>query len=124
MGALFGLTFLIVPVVELMLFIWIQNRIGLGPTLLGIIVTAIIGASLVRRQGFAVWSRFQSELSAGGLPGRQLAHGAMVLVGGALLLTPGYLTDTAGFLLMVPAVREVVRRVGGRFFANRITIIR
>ena len=124
MGALFGLTFLIVPIVELLLFIWIQDRIGLGPTLLGIVVTAIIGASLVRRQGFAVWSRFQSELSAGGLPGQQLAHGAMVLTGGALLLTPGYLTDAVGFLLMVPGVREVVRRVGGRFLANRITIIR
>ena len=124
MGALFGLTFLIVPIVELLLFIWIQDRIGLGPTLLGIVVTAIIGASLVRRQGFAVWSRFQSELSAGGLPGQQLAHGAMVLIGGALLLTPGYLTDAVGFLLMVPGVREVVRRVGGRFLANRITIIR
>jgi len=124
MGALFGLTFLIVPIVELLLFIWIQDRIGLGPTLLGIVVTAIIGASLVRRQGFAVWSRFQSELSAGGLPGQQIAHGAMVLIGGALLLTPGYLTDAVGFLLMVPGVREVVRRVGGRFLANRITIIR
>ena len=124
MGALFGLTFLIVPIVELLLFIWIQDRIGLGPTLLGIVVTAIIGASLVRRQGFAVWSRFQSELSAGGLPGQQITHGAMVLIGGALLLTPGYLTDAVGFLLMVPGVREVVRRVGGRFLANRITIIR
>ena len=124
MGVLFGLTFLIVPVAELLLFIWIQDRIGLVPTLLGIVGTAIIGASLVRRQGFAVWSRFQSELSAGGLPGQQIAHGAMVLIGGALLLTPGYLTDAVGFLLMVPGVREVVRRVGGRFLANRITIIR
>ena len=124
MGALFGLAFLVVPVLELLLFIWIQDRIGLGPTLLGIVVTAIVGATLVRRQGLAVLRRFQNELEAGGMPAKQLAHGAMVLVGGALLLTPGYLTDAVGFSLMVPGVREVVRRLGVRVLAKRTVIIR
>ena len=124
MGALFGLMFLIVPVIELLLFIWIQDRIGLGPSLLGIIVTAIIGAALVRRQGISVLRQFQLELGSGGLPARQLAHGAMVLVGGALLLTPGYLTDAVGFSLMVPAVREAIRRIGVRVVKARTVIIR
>ena len=124
MGALFGLAFIAVPIAELLIFIWIQDRIGLGWTLLGIVATALIGASLVRRQGLNVWSKFQSELAAGGVPGNQIAHGAMVLVGGALLLTPGYLTDTVGFLLMVPVIREVVRKSFARFFAGRIVAIR
>lgn len=124
MGALFGLVFLVVPVLELLLFIWIQDRIGLGPTLLGIVVTAIIGASLVRQQGISVWTKFQTELNQGGLPARQLAHGALVLVGGALLLTPGYLTDALGFSLMVPGVREALRRTGMRFFKARTIVIR
>ncbi len=124
MGALFGLAFLVVPVVELLLFIWVQDRIGLGWTLLGIVITAIIGAGLVRRQGMAVWSRFQSELVEGGMPARQLAHGAMVLVGGALLLTPGFLTDAIGLALMVPAIREFVRRAGLRIIERRAIVIR
>ena len=124
MGALFGVVFLTVPILELVLFIWLQGRIGLGWTLLGIVLTAIIGASLVRQQGIAVWKRFQSELSAGGMPARQLAHGAMVLVGGALLLTPGFLTDAVGFALMVPLIREAVRRAGVRIIERRTIIIR
>ena len=124
MGALFGLAFLVVPVVELLLFIWVQDRIGLGWTLLGIVITAIIGAGLVRRQGMAVWSRFQSELVEGGMPARQLAHGAMVLVGGALLLTPGFLTDAIGLALMVPAIREFVRRAGLRIIERRAIVVR
>ena len=124
MGALLGLAFLVVPVVELLLFIWVQDRIGLGWTLLGIVITAIIGAGLVRRQGMAVWSRFQSELVEGGMPARQLAHGAMVLVGGALLLTPGFLTDAIGLALMVPAIREFVRRAGLRIIERRAVVVR
>lgn len=124
MGAFFGLAFLVVPVVELLLFIWVQDRIGLGWTLLGIVITAVIGAGLVRRQGMAVWSRFQSELVEGGMPARQLAHGAMVLVGGALLLTPGFLTDAIGLALMVPAFREFVRRAGLRIIERRAIVIR
>lgn len=124
MGALFGLAFLVVPIVELLLFIWVQDRIGLGWTLLGIVITAIIGAGLVRRQGMAVWSRFQSEMVEGGMPARQLAHGAMVLVGGALLLTPGFLTDAIGLALMVPAIREFVRRAGLRIIERRAIVVR
>ena len=115
MGALLLLAFLLVPLLELIVFIWVQDRIGLSVTLLVVVITAVVGAGLVRRQGLAVWSRFQSELLEGGLPARQIAHGAMVLVGGALLLTPGFLTDAIGFSLMVPVVREALRRTIGRF---------
>ncbi len=87
-------------------------------------ITAVIGASLVRSQGISVWSKFQNELATGGLPARQIAHGAMVLVGGALLLTPGYLTDAVGFSLMIPAVREGIRRVGARYVSRRTIVIR
>lgn len=124
MGALFVFVFLAVPVIEVLLFIWIQDRIGLPWTLAGIVITAVIGASLVRSQGISVWSKFQNELATGGLPARQIAHGAMVLVGGALLLTPGYLTDAVGFSLMIPAVREGIRRLGARYVSRRTIVIR
>lgn len=123
MGVFLTAAFLLVPVLELMLFIYVQNRIGLGLMLIGILITAAAGAFLVRMQGLAVWMRVRGDLEAGLIPGRQLVHGAMVLVGGALLLTPGFLTDAVGFLLMIPFVREGLRRLGNRFWQRRVTVI-
>lgn len=123
MGVALTAAFLLVPVLELMLFIYVQNRIGLGLMLIAILVTAAAGAFLVRMQGLAVWMRVRGDLAAGLVPGRPLVHGAMVLVGGALLLTPGFLTDAVGFLLMIPFVREGLRRLGNRFWQRRVTII-
>ena len=87
------------------------------------LATAAAGAFLVRMQGLAVWMRVRSDLEAGLVPGRQLVHGAMVLVGGALLLTPGFLTDAVGFLLMIPFVREGLRRLGNRFWQRRVIVM-
>lgn len=123
MGVSLTAAFLLVPVLELMLFIYVQNRIGLGLMLIGILATAAAGAFLVRMQGLAVWMRVRSDLEAGLVPGRQLVHGAMVLVGGALLLTPGFLTDAVGFLLMIPFVREGLRRLGNRFWQRRVIVM-
>ncbi|MYC84187.1 MAG: FxsA family protein [Acidimicrobiia bacterium] len=123
MGMILGTAFIVVPILELVLFIYVERWIGLGWLVLGIIITAIAGAFLVRQQGFSVWRRLQTDLASGALPGRQLFHGAMVLVGGALLLTPGFLTDAVGFALMVPFVREGLRRLGVRLLQPRVVII-
>ena len=123
MGVILGTAFIVVPILELVLFVYVERRIGLGWLVLGIIITAIAGAFLVRQQGFSVWRRLQTDLASGVLPGRQLIHGALVLVGGALLLTPGFLTDALGFALMVPFVREGLRRLGVRLLQPRVVII-
>jgi UPF0716 protein FxsA len=112
--------FVTVSVVELLVLAAVEDRIGLGPTLAIILFTGILGASLVRRQGFSVFNRAREQMSQGTFPGRELAHGAMVLVGGALLLTPGFLTDVLGFALMVPAFRELVRLRGTTFLQRRV----
>lgn len=124
MGAALVIAFLTVPILELILFVYVEGRIGLARLLIAIVVTAFLGAFLVRRQGIAVLSQAREDLAAGMMPGRGLVHGALVLVGGALLLTPGFLTDAIGFSLMVPAVREGLRRLGSRFFRGRMIIIR
>lgn len=108
MGRLLFLLFLVVPIIEIALFIVLGQAIGLWPTLLGVLVTALIGSVLIRRQGLALIGRVRSEIDRGALPARQLADGVMLAVSGALLLTPGYFTDTLGFLLLVPPVRDVV----------------
>jgi UPF0716 protein FxsA len=111
--------FVTVSVVELLVLAAVEDRIGLGPTLAIILFTGILGASLVRSQGFSVLVRVRNQMSQGVFPGRELAHGALVLIGGALLLTPGFLTDALGFALMVPTFREIVRRRGTSFLQRR-----
>ena len=113
------IVFVAVSVVELLVLAAVEDRIGLGPTLAIILFTGILGASLVRSQGFSVFSQVRRQMNQGTFPGRELAHGALVLVGGAFLLTPGFITDALGFALMVPAFREVVRVRGMRFLKRR-----
>ncbi len=104
------IAFVATPITEIALFVVVGDRIGIGPTLAIVVITAIVGASLVSRQGRGAVAAARQELARGAFPGRQLAHGAMILFAGALLLTPGFLTDAVGFALLVPGIREVLRR--------------
>ena len=100
------LAFLSVPLIEIALFIQIGGLIGLWPTLLVVVVTAIVGTWLVRTQGLQTLGRLQRSFEELRDPAEPLAHGAMILFSGALLLTPGFFTDAVGFLLLVPAFRQ------------------
>jgi UPF0716 protein FxsA len=115
--------FAVVALAELAIFMAVESRIGLGATLLIALSTAILGSMLVRRAGMAVWSNFQQRLASGGLPTRELSHGAAILVAGAFLISPGFLTDVFGFLLLVPAVRDRVHAIAGRRLKNRVTVV-
>ncbi|MEA2001791.1 MAG: FxsA family protein [Actinomycetota bacterium] len=115
--------FIVVPPVEIGLFIAIGGRIGLVPTMAIVLLTAVIGASLVSRQGRGELVKLQTEFAAGQFPAKPLAHGAMILVSGALLITPGFLTDAIGFSLLSPPIREALRRWGVRRWSNRMTIL-
>jgi UPF0716 protein FxsA len=95
-----------VPLIEIALFIEVGGWIGLWPTILLVIVTAVAGGWMLRRQGLGTLRRLQAELERGGDPSRPLAHGAMLLFAGALLLTPGFFTDAVGFTLLSPAARD------------------
>jgi len=99
------LLFLLVPLIEIALFIQVGGLIGLWPTLGIVIVTAILGTILIRSQGAAVLHQLQSRMQELDDPTEPLAHGAMVLFAGALLLTPGFFTDALGFALMIPGFR-------------------
>lgn len=101
--------FVCVPLAEIVLLAWVEGRVGLGPTLMLVVLTGVVGAVLVGRQGRTVWRSFRYRLATGQIPDLEIAHGAMVLVAGALLLTPGLLTDVIGFALLVPWLRELIR---------------
>lgn len=102
------LAFLLVPIIEIALFIQVGGLIGLWPTLAIVVLTAILGAGLVRSQGLAALSRVKSSFADLRDPSQALADGAMIIFAGALLLTPGFFTDTVGFLLLVPPVRAAI----------------
>lgn len=104
------LAFLAVPLIEIALFIQVGGLIGLWPTLLIVVLTAVAGTYLVRTQGAQAIGNLRQSLSSLDDPTVHLAHGAMILVSGALLLTPGFFTDAVGFLLLVPAFRLWVMR--------------
>lgn len=112
--------FVAVSVAELAVLAAVERRLGLGATLLLIFVTGVLGASLVRAQGLGVLGTVRRQLGEGVFPGREIAHGAIILAAGLLLLTPGFLTDAIGLALMVPAVREKARQGGMRFVQRRV----
>jgi UPF0716 protein FxsA len=104
------IAFLAIPLIEITLFIQIGGAIGLGWTLTTVVLTAVLGAYLVRTQGALAMGRIRSSFSEMQDPTEPLAHAAMILFSGALLLTPGFFTDAIGFLLLIPSVRTAAFR--------------
>jgi UPF0716 protein FxsA len=102
--------FLVVPFVEIYLLVEIGARIGAPWTILLVVLTAIVGAWLVRVQGLTTWQRFQASLARNELPATALAEGLCLLIAGALLLTPGFFTDAAGFACLIPPLRRTLIR--------------
>ncbi len=104
------LAFLLVPLIEIGLFIQVGGAIGLFPTLGVVILTAVVGTYLVRSQGVQVLTRLRSSFETFSDPTAPLADGAMILFAGALLLTPGFFTDAVGFALLIPQSRAAIIR--------------
>ncbi len=104
------LAFLLVPLIEIALFIQIGGLIGLWPTLAVVVLTAVLGTTLVSGQGRLAMNDLRRSFNDLDDPTEPLAHGAMILVAGVLLLTPGFFTDALGFALLMPPVRFAVMR--------------
>lgn len=97
--------FVLIPILEIATFIQVGSVVGLPLTLLGILLTAIFGAFLVRQQGFKTLNDARENMARQKSPVEQVVHGVFILVAGLLLLTPGFLTDAIGFLFLIPPLR-------------------
>lgn len=115
------LLFVAVPLAEIYLLIQVGQVIGGWWTILLLLLTGLLGGYLVRREGAKAWRALTEALRAGRMPARELADGALVLVGGTLLLTPGLLTDAVGAFCILPFTRPLARRVLSRTVARRLT---
>jgi UPF0716 protein FxsA len=119
---LFGV-FVVIPIVEIALLVTFSRAVGVWWTIGLVVVTAFVGSWLVSRQGRDTIASIRLEFERGAFPAAPLAHGAMILLAGAFLLTPGLLTDAVGLLLLIPAVREALRRWFVARAAGRWTIV-
>ncbi len=120
-GLLFAL-FVVVPFVELYVILQIGREIGALWTIALLIVMSVVGAALVKREGFGVLRRAQARMNAGQMPGRELVDGVLILFAGALMLTPGFLTDVFGILLLLPPSRAAIRAAAIRALRKRVVI--
>ncbi|MEC6909324.1 FxsA family protein [Photobacterium piscicola] len=111
MFPLLMLLFIVVPMVEIGLFIQVGGLLGLWPTIAIVFFTAVIGASLVRSQGIATLTLVQSKLQQGEMPTQEIIEGMLLAVAGVLLLTPGFMTDALGLILLLPPSRAKVAQI-------------
>ena len=123
MGLLLVLVFIVVPIAELFVIIQVGELIGVWPTLLLLLLDAIVGSWLLKREGRAAWRRFNEALAERRMPGKEVADGFLVILGGALLIAPGFLTDILGVLLLIPVTRAVFRRILRRWTVGRVAIV-
>ncbi len=98
-----------VPLTEIALFAYVGGRIGVLYTVGLVLLTALIGSTMLMQQGTATMARAREVMAAGGIPAREITDGILLLVSGLLLLTPGFLTDVIGFTLLFPPTRALVR---------------
>lgn len=115
--------FIVVPIAELYVIVKVGELIGIWPTLALLLADALLGSFLLKHQGRSAWRRFNEALSQRRFPGKEVADGALVIVGGTLLLTPGFLSDVAGLVLLFPPTRALVRRLLRRYALGRFTVV-
>ena len=103
----------------------IQVGQAIGPwwTILLLILDSILGSWLIRHEGARAWRALREALDSGRMPARELADGALILIGGTLMLAPGFVTDALGILMILPVTRPVFRRLLTGVVASRLVVL-
>ena len=104
--------FITLPLAELYVLIEVGSDIGGLTTIVLCLLTAAIGGLLIRWQGLRTLLDAQQRLRMGEIPADHGFHGILLALSGLMLFTPGFITDSIGFLLLVPWVRNwLIRRM-------------
>ena len=98
--------FVVVTLAEIYVLVSVGQAIGGLSTVLLVIITAFIGSSLLKQQGWSTMAKAQQSMSEGRTPAMEMMEGVVILVSGILLLTPGFLTDVLGLLGLMPWSRS------------------
>jgi UPF0716 protein FxsA len=111
--------FVVVPLVEIYVLIQIGQVIGAWWTIALLIADSILGSYLIKREGSRAWQALRQALQSYRMPAKELADGALILIGGTLLLTPGFISDVVGFFCILPFTRPVARRLLTGFITRK-----
>ena len=101
------LTIILVPIVEIYLFIKIGSQIGAFNTISLIFITAVIGIIYARYEGLNTLKSGFSQLIKNEVPAYEIISGAAIAFAALLLILPGFATDFIGFLLVFPLTRKI-----------------
>ncbi len=118
MGSILLFAFIALPIIEIGLFIKVGGYLGFWPTIGIVILTAIIGTTLLRQQGLATLKKAQASLEENRFPLKEVFDGLCLLFAGALLLTPGFFTDMVGLMMFVPPLRALLAQKAARYMAE------
>jgi len=122
-GWLLALIFFGVPLLEILVLIRVGQAIGPWWTILLLVIDSILGSWLIRHEGGRAWQALTESLDSGRMPARELADGALILVGGTLMLSPGFVTDAFGILLILPVTRPLFRRLLTGVVTRRLVVL-
>jgi UPF0716 protein FxsA len=115
--------FVIVPLIEIYVLVQVGQVIGPWWTILLLVVDSILGTWLVRHEGGRAWRALRDALDNGRMPAKELADGALILIGGTLMLAPGFVTDAFGLVAILPFTRPFARRLLTAVVARRLTVV-
>jgi len=112
--------FILVPIIELYILLEVGKKIGVFFTIAMVIFTGVVGAYLVKTQGFNLLFAIKTKINSGIIPTDSLTEGLLVLIGGIFLITPGLITDMIGFLLIIPQSRLFIFKYAKRWIMHKI----
>lgn len=112
--------FVAMPLVEIWTIIQVGQVIGAWWTIALLVLDSLLGSWLIKREGGRAWQGLRGALESGRMPARELADGALILMGGTLMLSPGFVTDAFGVLMILPFTRPVARRLLARLVERRL----
>ena len=116
---LFIALFILIPIIEISLFIEIGSIIGSFYTIMLIFITAIVGVFFVRQQGISTFQKLTSQLQNLETPVQTMFEGLVILISGILLITPGFFTDALGFLGLIPFTRIIFIKLVASYILSR-----
>jgi len=120
---LLAVLFIGVPILEIYLIVQLGQAVGPWWTILILIADGVLGSWLVKHEGSRAWLALQEALGSGRMPAKELADGALILVGGTLLIAPGFISDAVGLFCILPFTRPLARAALARVIARRLTVV-
>ena len=113
------LIFIIIPILEITIFITVGSNIGVLNTIAIILITALVGIFLVRRRGLSLLFNARQNMSGGMMPTEEIKGGIFLLISGLLLITPGFFTDCVSFAVFLKPVQDFIALRAKNYFVSR-----